>query len=96
MNGRNAEARELFERLLGMSNDLELFSEEHDVAHQRLIGNFPQAFTHLTMVEAAKTLAVRGGPVTARYADRQPALVSPRWRRVHAPSWGHERSQEGL
>ena len=96
MNGRNAEARELFERLLGLSNDLGLFSEEHDVAHQRLIGNFPQAFTHLTMVEAAKTLAVRGGPVTARDADRQPALVSPRWRRVHAPSWGHERSQEGL
>ena len=96
MNGRNAEARELFARLLGLSNDLGLFSEEHDVAHQRLIGNFPQAFTHLTMVEAAKTLAVRGGPVTARDADRQPALVSPRWRRVHAPSWGRERSQEGL
>ena len=86
MNGRNAEARELFERLLGLSNDLGLFSEEYDVAHQRLIGNFPQAFTHLTMVEAAKTLAVHGGPVAARYADRQPALVSPRWRRLHAPS----------
>ena len=88
MNGRNAEARELFERLLGLSNDLGLFSEEYDVANQRLIGNFPQAFTHLTMVEAAKTLAVRGGPVAARYADRQPALVRPRLRRLHAPSRG--------
>jgi GH15 family glucan-1,4-alpha-glucosidase len=73
MNGRNAEARELFERLLGLSNDLGLFSEEYDVAHQRLIGNFPQAFSHLTMVEAAKTLAVGAGPVAARYADRPPA-----------------------
>jgi hypothetical protein len=86
MHGRNAEARELFERLLALSNDLGLCSEEYDVAHERLIGNFPQAFTHLTMVEAAKTLAVPGGPVAARYADRQPALLSPRWRRLHAPS----------
>ncbi len=82
MNRRITDARALFERLLGLSNDLGLFSEEYDVAHRRLIGNFPQAFTHLALVEAAKTLAARGGDRAARYADRQPALVNLAERRV--------------
>jgi GH15 family glucan-1,4-alpha-glucosidase len=69
MNGREAEARQLFERLLSLSNDLGLFSEEYDVAHERLIGNFPQAFTHLTLVQAAKTLANPAGTVADRYVD---------------------------
>jgi GH15 family glucan-1,4-alpha-glucosidase len=73
MNGRADEARELFERLLSLGNDLGLFSEEYDVAHQRLIGNFPQAFTHLTLVAAAKTLANPTADVAARYVDPQPA-----------------------
>jgi GH15 family glucan-1,4-alpha-glucosidase len=57
MNGRGAEARALFERLLGLANDLGLYAEEYDVPRQRLVGNFPQAFTHLTLVAAAKALA---------------------------------------
>jgi hypothetical protein len=57
MNGRSDEAREPVERLLSLGNDLGLFSGEYDVAHERLVGNFPQAFTHLTLVVAAKTLA---------------------------------------
>ena len=73
MNGRADEARKLFERLLSLGNDLGLFSEEYDVSHQRLIGNFPQAFTHLTLVQAAKTLANPTADVAARYADPQPA-----------------------
>jgi GH15 family glucan-1,4-alpha-glucosidase len=73
MNGRAGEARRLFERLLALGNDLGLFSEEYDVAHQRLVGNFPQAFTHLTLVQAAKTLANPTAGVSARYADPQPA-----------------------
>jgi GH15 family glucan-1,4-alpha-glucosidase len=73
MNGRADEARQLFERLLPLGNDLGLFSEEYDVSHQRLIGNFPQAFTHLTLVQAAKALANPTGGVGARYAEPQPA-----------------------
>jgi GH15 family glucan-1,4-alpha-glucosidase len=72
LNGRSDEARRLFERLLSLGNDLELFSEEYDVAHQRLIGNFPQAFTHLTLVQAAKTLGAPTGDISARYARPQP------------------------
>jgi GH15 family glucan-1,4-alpha-glucosidase len=73
MNGRDDEARELFERLLSLGNDVGLFSEEYDVAHQRLVGNFPQAFTHLTLVQAAKTLAHPTANVTARYEDPERA-----------------------
>jgi GH15 family glucan-1,4-alpha-glucosidase len=73
MNDRAGEARKLFERLLALGNDLGLFSEEYDVAHKRLIGNFPQAFTHLTLVQAANTLGRPAGTVSDRYAHPQPA-----------------------
>ena len=73
LNGRAQEARELFERLLSLGNDVGLFSEEYDVAHRRLIGNFPQAFTHLTLVAAAKTLANPTAGIAARYVDQAPA-----------------------
>jgi GH15 family glucan-1,4-alpha-glucosidase len=55
--GRRKEAEELFERLLALRNDLGLFSEEYDQANQRLIGNVPQAFTHLTLIASAVALS---------------------------------------
>jgi GH15 family glucan-1,4-alpha-glucosidase len=54
--GRTAEARELFTRLLGLRNDLGLLSEEYDPVAGRMLGNFPQAFTHLTLVGCAYVL----------------------------------------
>jgi GH15 family glucan-1,4-alpha-glucosidase len=54
--GRLDEAVELYERLLSLRNDLGLLSEEYDPETQRLVGNFPQAFTHLTLVETAFSL----------------------------------------
>jgi GH15 family glucan-1,4-alpha-glucosidase len=56
-NGRVEEARDLFERLLGLSNDLGLLAEEYDVARGRQVGNFPQAFSHLTLILAARAIA---------------------------------------
>jgi GH15 family glucan-1,4-alpha-glucosidase len=56
-NGRVGEARELFERLLGLSNDLGLLAEEYDVDRGRQVGNFPQAFSHLTLIGAAYAIA---------------------------------------
>jgi GH15 family glucan-1,4-alpha-glucosidase len=53
LNGRVAEARTLFDRLLGLRNDLGLLSEEYDVTRQRQVGNFPQAFSHLALIGAA-------------------------------------------
>jgi GH15 family glucan-1,4-alpha-glucosidase len=57
--GRLEEAVELYERLLALQNDLGLLSEEYDTERKRLVGNFPQAFTHLTLVETAFTLRRR-------------------------------------
>ena len=60
MIGRAKEAEELFERLLALRNDLGLFSEEYDPVHKRLIGNFPQAFTHLALISSARALSGAG------------------------------------
>lgn len=51
--GRPDDARELFERLLTLCNDVGLLSEEYDPKHKRLVGNFPQAFSHIALVVAA-------------------------------------------
>jgi GH15 family glucan-1,4-alpha-glucosidase len=54
--GRKKEARALFERLLGLRNDLGLLSEEYDPRAKRQLGNFPQAFSHLALVSCAHFL----------------------------------------
>ena len=54
--GRHDEAHALFERLVSLANDLDLLSEEYDPQEQRLLGNFPQAFTHLALVNSAFTV----------------------------------------
>jgi GH15 family glucan-1,4-alpha-glucosidase len=59
---RDEEARELFERLLSIRNDLGLLSEEYDPAAKRLLGNFPQAFTHVGLVNSAYNLSHHHGP----------------------------------
>ncbi|MGH2585435.1 MAG: glycoside hydrolase family 15 protein, partial [Dehalococcoidia bacterium] len=57
MIGRTEEARALFERLLGLCNDLGLISEEYDPIGKRQLGNFPQAFTHLALIDTAFRLS---------------------------------------
>jgi GH15 family glucan-1,4-alpha-glucosidase len=57
LNQRVDEARALFERLVGLGNDLGLLAEEYDVKRQRQVGNFPQAFSHLTLIGAATAIA---------------------------------------
>jgi GH15 family glucan-1,4-alpha-glucosidase len=59
MQDRLGEARELFERLLDLRNDLGLLSEEYDPVAHRQLGNFPQAFTHLALIQAAFALSER-------------------------------------
>ena len=55
--GRTDEARAMFERLLALRNDLGLISEEYDPIAKRQLGNFPQAFTHLALVNSARILS---------------------------------------
>jgi len=57
LQGKEEEARELFERLLDLRNDVGLLAEEYDPGAKRQLGNFPQAFTHLALVSTALTLA---------------------------------------
>jgi GH15 family glucan-1,4-alpha-glucosidase len=74
LTGRLDEARALYERLLGLTNDLGLLAEEYDVVRKRQVGNFPQAFSHLGIINAARvlTLAAR-----AQAEGREPALLGP-------------------
>jgi GH15 family glucan-1,4-alpha-glucosidase len=74
LSGQIDEARELYERLLDLRNDLGLLSEEYNVKLRRQVGNFPQAFSHLALVNAATVLS---------FAERGEALpwvpqLSPR------------------
>ncbi|MET7475378.1 glycoside hydrolase family 15 protein [Streptomyces sp. NPDC005648] len=56
MTGRTKEARELFERLVGLANDVGLLSEEYDPVEERQLGNVPQAFSHVGLVNTALAL----------------------------------------
>ncbi|HEX7073695.1 MAG TPA: glycoside hydrolase family 15 protein [Hyphomicrobiaceae bacterium] len=58
MQGRMQEAERLFERLCGLCNDVGLLSEEYDPSAKRLVGNFPQAFSHIALVNSAHNLVL--------------------------------------
>jgi GH15 family glucan-1,4-alpha-glucosidase len=66
LQGRYDEARELFERLISLRNDVGLFSEEYDPATKRHLGNFPQALSHLAMINTAHNLTSARGPAEQR------------------------------
>ena len=68
LTGRRDEATALYHRLLGLRNDVGLLSEEYDPHAQRLVGNFPQAFTHVGLVNSALNLdhGVHAGPAGRR------------------------------
>jgi GH15 family glucan-1,4-alpha-glucosidase len=66
LQGRHDEARALFERLLDLRNDLGLLSEQFDPRKRRLIGNFPQAFSHVALINTAQNLTQRHGPAKDR------------------------------
>jgi GH15 family glucan-1,4-alpha-glucosidase len=64
--GRRDEATAAFERVLGVRNDVGLLTEEYDVAARRLVGNLPQAFSHVPLVNTAIALSGSGGGVLRR------------------------------
>lgn len=69
LQGRQGEAREVFERVLALRNDVGLLSEEYDPPVRRLLGNFPQAFSHVGLINTARNLTRSGGPAEHRKAD---------------------------
>jgi GH15 family glucan-1,4-alpha-glucosidase len=64
--GRHDDARQLFERLLELRNDVGLLSEQYDASSHRLVGNFPQAFSHVGLINTACNLSRPGGPAESR------------------------------
>jgi len=70
MVGRLDDANRLFERLLSLRNDLGLLSEEYDPVRRRMLGNFPQGFSHVGLVNTAYNLAKAQGPARQR-SERQ-------------------------
>jgi GH15 family glucan-1,4-alpha-glucosidase len=66
LQGRYDDAKRLFERLLTLCNDLGLLSEEYDAENNRHLGNFPQAFSHVMLINTARNLARAHGPAEER------------------------------
>jgi GH15 family glucan-1,4-alpha-glucosidase len=66
LQGRANEARDVFEQLLDCRNDLGLLAEEYSPEKKRLLGNFPQAFSHIGLINTARNLAEKGGPAEVR------------------------------
>jgi GH15 family glucan-1,4-alpha-glucosidase len=64
LQGRDADASKLFERVLSLANDVGLLAEEYDTGAKRLVGNFPQALSHISLVNAAVNLAGFNAPPT--------------------------------
>jgi GH15 family glucan-1,4-alpha-glucosidase len=71
--GRTDEALELFNRVVSVANDVGLFSEEYDTKRKRLVGNFPQAFTHVAFIHAARRLAEATEGATSSQPASQPS-----------------------
>jgi len=75
LQGRHDEAGELFQRLVALRNDVGLLSEEYDSNTRRLVGNFPQAFSHLALVNSAYNLTRASKPVHRRAHDEHEPVV---------------------
>jgi len=73
MTGRHDEGQRLFDRLLKLRNDVGLLSEEYDVDARRLVGNFPQAFSHVALLGTAYNLARAAKPAEQRSGQAVPA-----------------------
>lgn len=98
LTGRDDDAAALFQRLLSVRNDLGLLSEEYDPIDKRLLGNFPQAFSHVSLVNSAyrlsgvDPLAFSRTPEVERLVDESPSVAAATPRR---PARAHRRRTKG-
>ncbi len=76
--GRRDKARALFDRLLALRNDLGLLAEEYDTRQRRLVGNFPQAFSHVALINSAKNLWEAEKPAEKRSGHGRESVASKR------------------
>jgi GH15 family glucan-1,4-alpha-glucosidase len=73
LQGRYVEARTVFERLLARCNDVGLFAEEFDPQNGRMLGNFPQTYSHVGLINCALNLSRQTGPIEERAESHTPA-----------------------
>ncbi len=78
MLGRHDDAKAMFERLIGLRTDLGLLSEEYDTEAKRLVGNFPQAFSHIALITSAYNLARHQAPAEERSGHSSEENSKPR------------------
>jgi GH15 family glucan-1,4-alpha-glucosidase len=90
LQGRRDEAQELFERLLAVRNDVGLLAEEYDPRARRLLGNFPQALSHMALINTAANLTQRQGPAKHRGKAEYPGGT----RRPPSPGLGGSDTRE--
>ena len=86
MIGRTADAQHLFKRLIGLCNDVGLLAEEYDVGVRRLLGNFPQAFSHIALINTAYNLDHAAKPCEQRSGHKRIGARSKRSRPVREPA----------
>jgi GH15 family glucan-1,4-alpha-glucosidase len=75
LQGRIEEARIMFERLIGLCNDVGLLAEEYDPVAGRMLGNFPQAFSHIALVNSAYGLAAALGGASGSGGTQPPPSI---------------------
>jgi GH15 family glucan-1,4-alpha-glucosidase len=75
---RRAQGEAMFERLLALSNDVGLFAEEYEPVAKRMLGNFPQALTHMALINSARLLSIPEPEVAAASkSGERPTLMAP-------------------
>jgi GH15 family glucan-1,4-alpha-glucosidase len=93
LQGRYAEARELFDRLLSRCNDVGLLSEEIDPSTGRMLGNFPQAYSHVGLINCAINLSRQTGPAEERAETQAPPNAVPAANQpMTEEQWARERA----
>jgi len=76
LTGRREEAEKMFERLLALGNDLGLFAEEYEPAAKCMLGNFPQALTHMALINSARLLSLpESAAVAATERGERPTII---------------------
>jgi GH15 family glucan-1,4-alpha-glucosidase len=85
LTGRKAAAERLFERLLGLCNDVGLLAEQYDPVTGTMLGNFPQALSHMALINTARNLSRPGGPAEERSGHAARPTPKARRNRSRAP-----------
>jgi GH15 family glucan-1,4-alpha-glucosidase len=95
LTGRMADAERLFERLIGLCNDVGLLAEEYDIDAGRQVGNFPQAFSHIALINTAYNIGHAMKPCEQRSGNKRMMKAAEHPRRLREPVAAPRRAESG-